>query len=275
VIAEFAVDGEAQTQAISFGAGGLIVNADDWGRHAATTDRIRECFEAKALSSASAMVFMEDSERAAGIAREHKFDCGLHLNLTTPFSASGCSSKLAERQRRITQYLRRNRFAQICFHPGLTSAFQYVVAAQIDEYRRIYGAEPGRIDGHHHMHLCANVLYGGLIPEGAIARRNFSFWPGEKSWGNRLYRRVQDRRLGAKNRLTDFFFSLPPLKPASRLQKIFSLSREFVVELETHPVNPEEYRFLTGGEFFRQMGDVPVASGYIVDKAVAQRMQKS
>jgi len=69
-------------------AGSLIINADDWGRDLATTDRIRECFEAQAISSASAMVFMADSERAAKIARLGSFDCGLHLNFTTPFSAS-------------------------------------------------------------------------------------------------------------------------------------------------------------------------------------------
>ena len=34
----------------------------------------------------SAMVFMEDSERAASIARADAIDAGLHLNFTTAFS---------------------------------------------------------------------------------------------------------------------------------------------------------------------------------------------
>ena len=42
-----------------------MINADDWGRDARTTDRILECFQHGVLSSASGMVFMEDSERAA------------------------------------------------------------------------------------------------------------------------------------------------------------------------------------------------------------------
>jgi hypothetical protein len=65
--------------------GRLIVNADDWGRDRHTTDRILECVVHKALSSASAMVFMEDCERAAAMDLERGIDCGLHLNFTAPF----------------------------------------------------------------------------------------------------------------------------------------------------------------------------------------------
>ena len=75
--------------------GFLIVNADDWGRDAETTDRIFECVVPGAVSSVSAMVFMQDSERAAGIAREHGIEAGLHLNFTTPFSAPGTPAPLA------------------------------------------------------------------------------------------------------------------------------------------------------------------------------------
>ena len=106
----------------------------------------------------SAMVFMEDSERGAALAGEQGIDAGLHLNFTTPFSACGVPSTLGDHQRRLARYLRRHRFAPTVFHPGLTRSFEYVVSAQLDEFRRLYGAEPDRIDGHHHMHLCANVL---------------------------------------------------------------------------------------------------------------------
>jgi hypothetical protein len=109
------------------------------------------------------------------------------------------------------------------------------------------------------MHLCANVLWGELLPSGTVVRRNFSFQPGEKGLGNRLYRKAVDRTLARRHRLVDFLFSLPPFEPAGRLQRISSLARKSVVELETHPVNPEEYRFLMEGEFFRQLGDLPVA----------------
>jgi hypothetical protein len=245
--------------------GRLIVNADDWGRDQETTERIFECALRGALSSVSAMVFMEDSERAAVIAQERGIDAGLHLNFTTPFSAPGTPRRLVDHQQRLTRYLRRNRFAPAVFHPGLTNSFEYVVAAQRDEFSRLYGREPVRLDGHHHMHLCSNVLLGGLLVPGTIVRRSFSFERGEKSGLNRLYRRLVDRALARRHRLTDFFFSLPPLHPASRLQKLFALANQFSVELETHPINQEEHRFLAGGEIFRWAGDLPIASRFDVD----------
>lgn len=241
------------------GGGLLIVNADDWGRNRETTDRTLDCIRAGGVSSVSAMVFMEDSERAAAVARERGIDAGLHLNLTTAFGVPGSAARLVEHQQRLSKYLSRHRFGQVVFHPGLASSFEYVVAAQLEEFSRLYGAEPDRIDGHHHAHLCMNVLLCGLLPAGTIVRRNFSFRPGEKSLGNRLYRKVVDRMLARRHRLTDFFFSLEPIDPG-RLERIGSLAREYVVELETHPVSPEEYLLLEGGDIFRLTGSARIAS---------------
>jgi predicted glycoside hydrolase/deacetylase ChbG (UPF0249 family) len=242
----------------------LIVNADDWGRDQRTTDRTLECFGRGAVSSVSAMVFMEDSERAAARARERGIDTGLHLNLTTPFSAPKCPEQLVKRQRELARYLLRHPLARVVFHPWLARSFEYVVAAQLEEFTRLYGTEPERLDGHHHMHLCANVLFRRLLPRGTLVRRNFSFQPGEKSLWNRLYRREVDRILARRHRLVDFFFSLPPLVPASRVRRMFALAGEFTVEVETHPVNEDEYRFLTRGDVFRWNGDVPLATRFTV-----------
>lgn len=229
------------------GPGRLIMNADDWGRDSNTTDLTLDCVLRGGVTSVSAMVFMEDSERAATISREQSIDAGLHLNLTTPFSAGNCPSRLKEYQEVIARYLLRHRLAQVMFHPGLTSAFRYVATAQLDEFNRLYGRPPFRLDGHHHMHLCANVLFQKLLPAKTMVRRNFSFESGEKSLWNRLYRRLVDRMLARRHRITDYFFSLPPLEPQSRVERIVSLSRDYVVEVETHPVSLNEYRFLTEG----------------------------
>lgn len=240
----------------------VIVNADDWGRDVETTDRILECVSIGTVSSTSAMVFMADSERSANLARERGVDCGLHLNFTTPFCAPNCRSRLSEHQARIIHYLRRSRLAQTVYHPGLASSFQYVVAAQMEEFERSFGSKPHRVDGHHHMHLCANVLFGRLLPAGTIARRNFSFRPGEKGSINRMYRGAIDRLLATRHQLTDYFFSLPPLEPVSRIDELFSIARRSIVEVETHPVRPEEYRFLTNGEILRRTRDLKIARGY-------------
>lgn len=240
-------------------AAALIINADDWGRDHENTERIRECVLRGTISSVSAMVFMKDSERAAAIAQEKGIDAGLHLNFTTPFSAVNCPALLAEHQRKIAAYLWRHRFARAVYHPGLARSFEYVFASQVDQFNHLYQRAPNRLDGHHHMHLCANVLFGKLLPRGTIVRRNFSYLRREKSLINRLYRRTLDQFLGRRHRVVDFFFALTPLEPVARLKRIFSLCSQFVVELETHPVEPEEYRFLTSEEAFTQIGNLQIA----------------
>jgi biofilm PGA synthesis N-glycosyltransferase PgaC len=245
-------------------AGLLIVNADDWGRDHNTTQRALECFIRGTVSSVSAMVFMEDSERAAAMAREREIDAGLHINLTTPFSAPKCPARLIECQNELARYLLRHPLARVMFHPGLVRSFEYVVTAQRDEFLRLYGVAPQRLDGHHHMHLCSNVLLARLLPPGTVVRRNFSFRPGEKTLCNRLYRHGVDRILAQRHRLVDFFFTLQPLDLPGRVQKIFALAREFTVEVETHPINEEEYRFLARGEIFRLAGDLRIAPRFTV-----------
>jgi hypothetical protein len=247
----------------SLGASGrLIVNADDWGRDQATTDRTFECTTLRTVSSVSAMVFMADSERAAAIARKSGIDAGLHLNFTEAFSASNVPEPLLEHQRKLRRRLGRHSLARILYYPGLARSFEYAVSAQIDEYRRLYGTDPRRIDGHHHLHLCTNVVLDGLLPADTVVRRNFSFLPGEKGLANRLYRRAVDRRLAARHRLVDYLYNLSPLEPADRLQRIFSLARNSVVELETHPINREEHRFLTSGAMLGQLGDLAISPNF-------------
>jgi chitin disaccharide deacetylase len=244
---------------VTIKSGLLIINADDWGQDRSTTDRTLECWASGGISSVSAMVFMEDSERAAALAREHGIEAGLHLNFTAPFLANRVPANLTEHHARICRHLRRHRLAQSFFHPGLMRSFEYVTAAQLDEFHRLYGTAAERIDGHHHMHLCANVLIQRLLPFGTMVRRSFAFDLGEKSLGNYVYRSMVDRGISRRHRVTDYLFSLPPIEPETRLKKIFSLASRFAVELETHPVNPEEHRFLAGREIFRQIGEIRLA----------------
>jgi hypothetical protein len=212
------------------------------------------------------MVFMEDSERAAALASEKGIDAGLHLNFTDSFSALQCPPSLARHQQDLARCLLRHRLAQVVFHPCLMRSFEYVVAAQVEEFCRLYGTMPERLDGHHHMHLCANVLWARLLPAGTLVRPSFSFQPGEKGLGNRLYRKTVDRALARRHRLVDFLFSLPPFEPQSRLERILSLGHQFDVEVETHPINPEEHHFLTGDGVVRWAGDFPIARRFALPR---------
>ncbi len=256
--------GEPESIPVNAVRGSLILNADDWGRDMRTTNAMLDCIGVGTVSSVSAMVFMEDSERAAAIGRERGVDAGLHLNFTTPFSQLESPPRLMEKQQKLGRYLRRHRLAQIMFHPGLANAFEYVVKAQLDEYQRLYGAQPQRIDGHHHMHLCANVLMGKLLPAKSLVRRNFSFQAGEKGILNRSYRRCIDSVLKRRHRIADYLFQLLPLEPSLRLERIFALGRHSIVEVETHPVNAGEYRFLMDGEISRLAKGIAVASHFAV-----------
>jgi predicted glycoside hydrolase/deacetylase ChbG (UPF0249 family) len=248
-------------------AGRLIVNADDWGRSEEITNKTFDCVRCGAVSSASAMVFMPDSERAAAMAREHGVDAGLHLNFTSAFLAANCPARLLAHQRSVAHFLNSSPFARGIYNPFLAGAFEYVVSAQIDEYARLYGAPPERLDGHHHMHLAANVLLGGLLPKGKIVRRHFSHEPREKALRHHAFRAFTDAVLKRRYRVTDYFFPLIPLDIPARLQNIFAPAAHAAVEVETHPVNAEEYKFLAGGEIFRWAGNIPVARNYDLDSA--------
>jgi|SRR5690348_4876986 len=237
----------------------LIINADDWGRDRITTDRTLECVQAGRVTSVSAMVFMEDSERAAALAREHDVDAGLHLNLTTAFTGAGADASLAKDLKRVSSFLRASSLARLLFHPALTTAFRRLAEAQVAEFRRLYGRAPARIDGHHHAHLCTNVLVQGLLGDTAIVRRNFTFERGEKSWFNRAYRGWVDRRLARRHRVTDYLFSILPLEDTARLERIIQLARTANVELETHPVEDAERTLLLSDAFRARLGDVRIA----------------
>jgi hypothetical protein len=210
------------------------------------------------------MVFMEDSERAASLAMQNNVDAGLHLNFTLPYSMPLCSSRLANHQERLSHFLTSHRRAQVLYHPGLANSFEYVVKAQQQEYERLYGAPANRLDGHHHLHLCSNVLFQKLLPRGTIVRRNLTFRKGEKGCLNRFYRGVQDRLLVRRHRLTDLFYDLLPLDPRRRLQTIFELGSRFSVEVETHTINDEEYGFLIGRGLMSCVGEGKVANGYVL-----------
>lgn len=256
--------GAAEKDTVRRSLPSVILNADDWGRDAETTSRALCCWQHEALSSVSAMVFMEDSQRAADLARQYGVDAGLHLNFTLRFSAQQCPSRLMKHQQRIARFLSAHRLAPILYNPFLAASFQYVVAAQLEEFERLYGHPPNRIDGHHHMHLCGNVVNGNLLPAGIIVRRNLSFRAGEKGFANRAYRHWQDRKLSRRHRLTDFFFDLKPFDLPGRLETIFALAHHKNIEIETHPVHDDEFGFLMGAEFTRRLGQITVARGYLL-----------
>lgn len=222
----------------------LIINADDLGRSRAETDVTLECFRAGRLTSTTAMVFMADSERAAQLGLAAGIDIGLHLNLDQPFDGPNVPATLAAAHQRVVRFIQSSKYSQCVYHPALRPEFRLVYEAQVEEFSRLYGKRPSHLDGHHHAHLCTNMLLDGIIPAQERVRRSFSFRPGEKNLLNRAYRHLVDWSLERRYRLTDFFFSLQQSLQHNRLARVFELSTTSVVELMTHPVNQAEYAYL-------------------------------
>jgi hypothetical protein len=222
----------------------LIINADDFGRSQEETDVALACYKQKRITSATAMVFMKDSVRAAELGLDAGIDLGLHLNLDQPFTGPVKNGLLQENHDRIVRFLTSTKYSSCLYNPALRQEFRYVYQAQMDEFIRLYGRRPSHIDGHHHTHICTNMLLDRIIPAKERVRRTFSFGPGEKNLLNRLYRHLVDLSLSHSYKLTDFFFSLPQSLQENRIARVWELSRIANVELMTHPVNPKEYAYL-------------------------------
>ena len=227
----------------------LIVNADDWGRSVAETDAALGCHRRGTLGSVSAMVHMRDSERAASLARAEGLDVGLHLNFTQPYDPPDRSPHLEPTQRRLMRFLRTNKFALLVYHPRLRDAFREAYDAQIVEFHRLYGQPPSHIDGHHHMHLATNMLLDEVIPRGQRVRRSFSFWAGEKSLLNRLYRRWVDAHLARRYCITDYFFALSHCRDEPGATRVFALAGTTTVEVMAHPGDDVDFQYLVSEEF--------------------------
>jgi predicted glycoside hydrolase/deacetylase ChbG (UPF0249 family) len=237
----------------------IISNADDFGRSNADTEAAAALVTWGRVTSVSGMVFMEDSERAAEVATRMRIDVGLHLNFCEPWNGGRVTGRLAAQHESLVTFFNRSHYARLTYNPRLRNAFKAVYEAQVDEFQRLYKREPSHIDGHHHLHLCPNMLFEGMIPRGVGLRRNFTFAPGEKGPLNRAYRGFVDMCLRRRYVLTDYFFSLEHcLSGQGRpLRAVAELGRVANVEIMTHPRNANEFDYLVGPQCTEVLGMVP------------------
>jgi predicted glycoside hydrolase/deacetylase ChbG (UPF0249 family) len=225
----------------------LIVGADDWGLRASVTDSIHGGFLAGAVSSVGAMVYMEDSTRAAALAVEGGEPAGLHLNLTLPFSDPRCPHPVRERHERAVRYLAgpvRRRWVP---SPSLLTTFEDCILDQLEAFERLYGSEPTHVDGHHHVQQSLGVLLSRSLPPGTKIRPSFTFFPGERSLPHRLVRTAVNRAMRARFRSPRYFFSIRDIHPAlggAGLEAKLDLARHDAVEVMTHPGSDDERRVL-------------------------------
>ena len=238
----------------------LIVNADDFGKTESITNNIVACFREGRITSTSAMVFMKDSERAAEVALNRDLEVGLHLTFDDGYTGPVQPAAVMECQQRTAAFLRSSRYAQIVYNPLLQKPFEYLYRAQYDEFVRLYRRPPTHINGHHHMHLCSNVLLGNVIPAGLRVRRSFTFFRGERDFANRLYRSLLDAIVTKRFISSDMFFAAVPSEPLSVLKNKVRLAKNYNVELMVHVSSPQEVDFVMEPSFLETVQGVSLGT---------------
>lgn len=229
----------------------LIITADDLGIDKQTTDNILYSYKIHGITSASAMLFMTDSIRAAEVSSQLALEIGLHLNFTLSFSSFNAGLKLKEHQNAVASYLLSSKFAQIIYNPLLRKSFDYLFKAQQEEFYRVYGKYPSFYNGHHHMHLCSNIIFEHFLPPKIPIRRTFTFGWGEKDPVNIIYRRLIDRFINNRYISTDYFFSLAPTGDLETFRRLIAFSRIKNIELMVHPNRHGDFFFIQSNEYFK------------------------
>lgn len=241
----------------------LIVNADDWGRDQPTTDLIAECYERGVITSATAMVYMEDSARAADVSRQVSIPLGLHLNFAEKLSDPACPDDIRERQATLVEFLRERRYRRWALQPSLVDDVRAAILDQLRRFQEIYGNEPTHVDGHQHLHVWPTAILSRAIPARLPVRRSFTFEAGEKPLPNRLMRAAVNGLIDSRHPSTREFATVRMLKsfqtggPAcARLNRAHRLP----VEVMVHPDRPDEYAFLTSAKWSQLLAQYPLGT---------------
>lgn len=216
----------------------LIVNADDLGLDQGNTDAILACFHSGAISSATALVWMKDSERAAAIARHEVLPVGLHLNLIEPFTADEVPPEVAARQLRVVERLAANDASGYLFHPGWSEDFEQCISDQLTRFFELYGRAPTHVDGHRHRHLVPNALFARALTSVGRCRRPVNRRSTESRAHKRALNAALARLMRARFVTTDWCFSIRALNPGlggSASNGELALAQDHSVEVMVHP----------------------------------------
>jgi predicted glycoside hydrolase/deacetylase ChbG (UPF0249 family) len=232
----------------------LIVNADDFGASASTSDPIVDLFEQGVISSASAMVRMRDSARAASLARERAMPTGLHLNLTLPFDELSVPGEVRDRQIRLTEVLGPESWREDRGETPPGRLLGDVIADQLECFRASFG-EPSHLDGHHHIHIHPAVLEH--LPRELPIRPILSV-PSRA--GARPGRR--ERRLRRRFRSPDLCFAFEHVHASLGGAGLDALqpARQRTLEIMTHPQRKPERAALMSAEWREALSTLTLGS---------------
>lgn len=225
----------------------LIVNADDLGLERPVSDSIVECFRSGAITSATALVWMRDSDRAAEIARREQIPTGLHLNLIEPYTAPDVPPRVAQTQRRVVERLGKGGLGTQLYHRAWSEDFGQCIRDQLSEFTELYGVPPTHFDGHRHMHLAMNALLSRALEPVRRCRRPVNRPSVESASYKRLGRSALNLVVRRRFITTDACFSVRSLHPelgGSGLDETLARADLSSVELFVHPGYRDELPLL-------------------------------
>lgn len=225
-------------------AGLLIVNADDFGGNRLATDRILECFSAKAITSTSAMMYMSDSRRAAALSQASDLPVGLHLNLTQAFEDPRTPGDVRARQARAVGYFASGRRRRFTYNPFVSTLVKACVADQLACFRQLFGREPTHIDGHNHVHLSPTALLA--LPRGARVRGGEDP-PSGGLTPKAVLARARHAVIAQRHVTTDHFYAIDRLGDSpsvADVQALLAPASRSTAEVMTHPNRERDYTLL-------------------------------
>ncbi len=228
----------------------LIINADDWGMSQLVTDNILNCYINSRITSTTAMMFMNDTERSAELALLYNIPVGLHLNLTDIFTGNVKDSRLVMSHKKICKYYRGNKYSEVIYNPKIIEDLKYSFKLQYEEFIRFYKKPPTHIDGHHHLHLSANIFISNTITKGIKVRRGFSLDDKRVKFMNRIYHCIVNLLFLRKYVCTDYFYGVTCNIDEMFLREIIEKSKRFDVEIMVHPGVPDDYIYLNGEHYY-------------------------
>jgi len=241
----------------------LIVNADDLGLDVSTTDSILRCFRAGRVSSASALVWMSDSRRAANLARDANLPIRLHLNLTEPFTDPSVPADVKDRQAGMARHFARRPSAYWICNPLRQSMIEACIRDQMHEFQRLYGRPPRDLDGHQHVHTCLNVLLARSLGDVEAMRATFNLPPDDEVTTRRAVRSLINRVVRLRFDSTQWFTYLRKggsCRSFQDLAGIIDRARTASVELMTHPGVEDECEVLMSSQWFEAIASAPVGT---------------
>lgn len=235
-------------------AGLLIINADDLGAEPETTDAILECFTARRITSASEMVYMKDSRRAARLA--DGLPLGLHLNLTQPFEDADTPGPIRDRQARLVRHFASPRLRRFTYDPRVAGAIESAISDQLGAFEALCGRPPTHFDGHHDVQLSLNVLFARTLPWGSRLRGPHT-WQGRRLSPGGIPRAFRHWLISKLYVSTDYVFELKtdPIRlgdggPGQGL----ALADTETVEVVVHPNRRGQQSFLMSDEWGSLVG---------------------